>query len=94
MAPAPSPQALRGLDDRGRRRNENEMNGLLQIYLMRHGETAWSLSGQHTGDTDLPLTTRGEAMAIEAGLDPGVRPETVGVEGFVRAANIAARTRT
>lgn len=64
MAPAPSPQALRGLDDRGRRRNENEMNGLLQIYLMRHGETAWSLSGQHTGDTDVPLTTRGEAMAI------------------------------
>ena len=35
-----------------------------------------------------------EAGFVEAGLDPGVRPETVGVEGFVRAANIAARTRT
>jgi broad specificity phosphatase PhoE len=37
------------------------------IYLARHGETAWSLTGQHTGITDLPLTERGERNAARLG---------------------------
>lgn len=38
-------------------------NQLPEVYLARHGETAWSLSGRHTGRTDLPLTERGESNA-------------------------------
>ena len=37
------------------------------VYLARHGETAWTLSGQHTGLTDLPLTERGESNARKLG---------------------------
>ena len=37
------------------------------IYLARHGETAWSVTGQHTGLTDLPLSERGERNAARLG---------------------------
>src|SRR5579862_2295733 len=42
-------------------------SSLPMIYLARHGETAWSLSGQHTGLTDMPLTERGERNARSLG---------------------------
>lgn len=35
----------------------------LRIFLFRHGQTAWSLTGQHTGRSDIPLTARGEVEA-------------------------------
>jgi probable phosphoglycerate mutase len=38
-----------------------------RLWFIRHGETAWSLSGQHTGRTDIALTAHGETAARELG---------------------------
>jgi broad specificity phosphatase PhoE len=48
-------------------RDEVMSDHLPVVYLARHGETAWSISGQHTGLTDLPLTERGERNARQLG---------------------------
>jgi probable phosphoglycerate mutase len=40
---------------------------LQRVFLLRHGQTTWSVTGQHTGRTDLPLTAAGEAEARALG---------------------------
>ena len=48
-------------------RNETSRAAPLSLYLFRHGETAWSLSGQYTGRTDISLTPQGEDAARALG---------------------------
>jgi broad specificity phosphatase PhoE len=56
-------EALTACRDSRRPENRTMNNELSAVYLARHGETAWSLTGQHTGVTDLPLTEHGERNA-------------------------------
>ena len=63
------------------------------IYLARHGETAWSVSGQHTGRTDLPLTAQGEQNARRLGERlAGLQPAWVVTSPLERARRTCALT--
>lgn len=60
-----------GCQGNGEDRPRAQMSGVLpQVYLVRHGETAWTISRQATGRADIPLTERGEreAQALSARL--------------------------
>lgn len=65
------------------------------VVLLRHGQTAWSLSGQHTGKTDIPLTQEGRIQALEAGerlrqaFPAGFKPEFVYASPMGRAQETA-----
>ncbi|AFC86632.1 histidine phosphatase family protein [Frateuria aurantia] len=59
-----------------------------EIWLIRHGETAWSLSGQHTGRTDIPLTGHGREQA------EGLRPVLAGAAFDHVFCSPLARART
>jgi probable phosphoglycerate mutase len=60
-------------------------------WLVRHGETEWSLTGRHTGLTDLPLTARGEETARDlAGRLKGIGPVRVYTSPLQRAARTCA----
>jgi broad specificity phosphatase PhoE len=50
---------------------------MAEIVLVRHGETEWSKSGQHTGRTDIPLTRNGRKRAAE--LEPMLRHRAFGL---------------
>ena len=57
---------------------ENSRGGNGFLVLLRHGQTVWSESGQHTGRTDIPLTAEGERQARDA----GTRIQTAFPQGF------------
>lgn len=65
---------------------ERGLSDLPEVYLARHGETEWTVSGRHTGRTDLPLTARGERNAAAlAGRLRGVPFDAVLTSPLLRA---------
>jgi probable phosphoglycerate mutase len=67
-----------------------------QLVLVRHGETAWSQTGQHTGTSDIPLTPHGEeearlvAATLASRADAGQRFATILTSPYTRARTTAA----
>jgi len=53
-----------------------------RVYLVRHGETEWSLNGRHTGVSDIPLTANGERMMRE------MSPRVIGPDKLIKPDHI------
>jgi len=69
----------------------NNAESFPKVYLVRHGETAWSLSRQYTGRADIPLTARGEQDAVELGAHlKGLEFSQVLMSPLLRARQTAA----
>ena len=67
------------------------MSAAVELWLVRHGETEWSLSGKHTSRTDVPLTDKGRQRAEELRLYLGERPfDAVLTSPMVRARETCA----
>ena len=64
----------------------------MAIWLVRHGETEWSISGQHTGSTDIPLTPDGELQAVA--LESARTIDRLRLQGSLTGEEAAARLRT
>jgi broad specificity phosphatase PhoE len=73
----------------GAKENSSVSPKLPVVYLARHGNTAWTRSGQHTGLTDLPLTPDGERNAVRLG---GRLKELTFAKVFTSPLQRAART--
>lgn len=67
------------------------MNARSELWLVRHGETEWSLSGQHTSRTDLVLTEAGERRAVELGKELHKRKFALVLSSPMRRARDTAR---
>lgn len=74
---------------------DNDAHTPGRLILLRHGQTAWSQSGQHTGRTNIPLTQVGRQQAQSAGdrlhaaFPQGFEPEHVFVSPLLRAQQTA-----
>lgn len=63
-----------------------------RVFIIRHGETAWSLSGRHTGTTDIPLTSNGEKR-VRATAHALIGPDRLIVPQNLAAIFVSPRTR-
>src|ERR1700738_3850414 len=75
-----------------RRTTSDRQETSVNVFAIRHGETEWSLSGQHTGTTDIPLTDNGRRLAER--MRPGVAELAEGAFAIVLCSPMARARET